>query len=821
MSLPSLRRTTILALAAFGVLSPAPARAIEPPEFDSFVEGFVVLDGRYGCRGVDQLPDGSWNCPDGPNRVIFNSLDLLFGTGVVRDEYDVIIFISDFDQNLGDALAFYVAFQNYVEGTGREIGDYIPFDFDLPGIVDMNDVNEFPADFAASYAGANSFLDVLGQEVEHQFGAFVGVDWTDDDGVGGDPAILLGRSYSHWSFWMDTNGSVMEGSKWRDEGDGTFFAVDPDGGFAPLDQYLWGFRPADEVPPFFVITGFPPEAVEPATVRLLEPDECSEDRDCEEVQPGLNKYVCRRTPCEVDNPEIDPTFSSDCADGELCAITEHDPRFAPDHYDAPGPPPPLRLHECQSETGECAVQIDRNTGPYYGITVEGTRRDFTIDDVVDANGPRYPDFFEAPKFTKELFVLVTRPRELPIPTTDCVEGSFERVVRMRQEWNEYFYRTTEFRGRAITRVELVDDMPLWDWGLLSREGLDPLDASERWTGESLAEDLTTVATPAMTCRNDDDCDEGQPCRDGKCMGTDTGLRVVATGPESRVVSPEMLFHAADYDAARIALRATAGTAGRLYWSTATPAVFDEEHSVAFPLPADGERHVTTAALHGVAGWEGNVTALAIAPANTAATITIDRVQLVDLEIASFCGGAVTDPRVPCVARACVRDEPRVETCTPACDPGFECRDAACQLPEACVEDCECDPGFHCEEAAPCPDGAACLEVIPDRDQDGYLDDFDNCPRLSNVDQRDGNHDGFGDACEDYDADGATNAVDNCPTVVNARQTDDDGDGLGDACDADFHGRAGGCATAPGRDAAAGATMLLLLVGLAALVRRRR
>lgn len=807
MSLLSLRRAGLLAFVLSGLV-PAVALAIEPPELDSFAEGIVVLDGQYGCRGgVDELPDGTWNCPDGPGPVLYNSLNLMFETEVVTDEYDVIIFISDFDQNLGDALAFYQPFVNYIDGLGRQV-DFPLNEQVLAGIVDMNDVNKFPADFDASYAGASSFFDVLGQEVEHQFGAYLDLDWTQDDGTPGPRDILMGRSGSHWSFWMDTDGSVMEGSKWRDEGDGTFFAVDPDGGFAPLDQYLWGLRPPDEVPPFFVITGFEPEAVEPATIRLLDPDECDIDRDCEETQAGLSRYICHRTPCEIDNPDLDPTFSSDCEEGEICALTEHER------------PPYLSRNECQTEVGECAIQIDENTAAYYGITVEGTRRNFTIDDVIATNGARDPDFFEAPKFTRELFVLVTRPRELPAPTAECVEGSFEKVVNMRQQWNRYFYRTTEFRGRAITRIELVDDMPLWDWGLLSRDGLDPLDASERWTSESLAEDLTTIATPAMTCRNDDDCDEGQPCRSGKCMGTGTALRVVTTGPESRIVSPDMLFHAEDYDAARIALRASAGTAGRLYWSTATPPAFDEEHSVAFPLPGDGERHVTTAALHGAPGWEGDVTALAIAPANTAATITIDRVELVDLEIPSFCGGAVDDPRVPCVARSCVRDEPRVETCTPACDPGFECRDAACQLPEACAEDCECDAGFHCEDAPPCPNAEACVEVVPDRDQDGYLDDFDNCPRLPNVDQRDGNHDGFGDACEDYDADGTTNALDNCPTVVNARQTDDDEDGIGDACDADFHGKAGGCTAAPGPGGEAGAGLTLLLLGLAASRRRR-
>jgi MYXO-CTERM domain-containing protein len=797
-----------LVAAAALLSSPGRAGAIDPPELDSIAEGVLVLDGRYGCpSGVDQLPGGTWNCPDGPNSVINESINLLRRTEVIQDEYDVMIFLSDFDQNLGDALAFYAPILNYVEGTGRPVTRG-PQTQQLAGIVDMNDVNKFPADFDAYYAGSLSFFDVLGQEVEHQYGAFLALEWTQADGSPGDESILLGRSFAHWSFWFDTDGSVMEGNKWRDEGDGTFFSVDPDGGFAPIDQYLWGFRPADEVPPFFVITDFEPEDVEPQTLRLLDPRECGDDLDCPETQAGLNLQICRRTPCEVDNPEVDPTHSSDCDPGVACEETAHLRT------------PFLTQHECQVEVGECAIQIDRNTGASFGVTVEGTRHDFTIDDIIATNGERWPDFFDAPKVTKELFVFITRPRELPIPTTECVEGSFERVVKMRKEWTRYFYRTTDFRGRAITHADVVEDMPLWEWGLVSRSGLDPLDASERWTGDDLGDELTTIATAPVACRDDEDCEDGQPCRQGSCQGTRSGLRVVTLGPSSRIVSPRLKFHAADYDAARISLQADAGTAGRLYWSTETPPSFDEEHSVRFPVPADGKRHVTTASLHGVPGWEGDITGLAIAPGDTAATFTLDRVELVDLELQGYCGGAVADPRIPCFARTCVRDEPRSESCSPTCEPGFECRDGACQLPEACAEDCECDPDFHCADAPACPNGEACIDVVPDRDQDGYLDEIDNCPRLPNGDQRDGNHDGFGDACEDYDADGAPNAIDNCPTVVNGRQTDEDGDGVGDECDEDFHGRAAGCAVGRADGATPGLALGLAVLGLAALGARR-
>lgn len=58
---------------------------------------------------------------------------------------------------------------------------------------------------------------------------------------------------------------------------------------------------------------------------------------------------------------------------------------------------------------------------------------------------------------------------------------------------------------------------------------------------------------------------------------------------------------------------------------------------------------------------------------------------------------------------------------------------------------------------------------PDADNDGILNNPDNCPLVSNPDQRDteyGGGDKQGDAC------------DNCPTIRNPDQLDTDNDGLG-------------------------------------------
>jgi hypothetical protein len=55
---------------------------------------------------------------------------------------------------------------------------------------------------------------------------------------------------------------------------------------------------------------------------------------------------------------------------------------------------------------------------------------------------------------------------------------------------------------------------------------------------------------------------------------------------------------------------------------------------------------------------------------------------------------------------------------------------------------------------------ATLSVIGDSDSDGMLDNVDNCTLVANVDQRDTNGDGYGNACDpDLDNNGSVNFVD--------------------------------------------------------------
>jgi hypothetical protein len=70
----------------------------------------------------------------------------------------------------------------------------------------------------------------------------------------------------------------------------------------------------------------------------------------------------------------------------------------------------------------------------------------------------------------------------------------------------------------------------------------------------------------------------------------------------------------------------------------------------------------------------------------------------------------------------------------------------------------------------------------DSDGDGVVDSVDNCVMQANADQKDGNKNGTGDACDDYDYDGVATYRDNCSEMSNPDQKDTDKDGVGDVCD---------------------------------------
>lgn len=91
--------------------------------------------------------------------------------------------------------------------------------------------------------------DTLNHEVMHRYGAYVKFKNPD----GSLNSSLLGKDSTHWSYLLDTQGSLMYGNGWKDNGNGTFTSAAVRSSFSPLDLYLMGMIPKEQVPPMLLI----------------------------------------------------------------------------------------------------------------------------------------------------------------------------------------------------------------------------------------------------------------------------------------------------------------------------------------------------------------------------------------------------------------------------------------------------------------------------------------------------------------------------------------------------------------------------------------
>ena len=173
------------------------------------------------------------------------------------DSYDYLFVFNaiHLSINNGSVVAFENTVRNSVQGYGvGPIDDGLIFGSPrrLQAAMNMGPMEQFPVDPYApipSRAGTgDTGLSVLGHEAGHRFLAWTSV--RDESGLG----IMWGRSNVHWSFNFDSEASLVEGNRIRDNGLGMsprFDTVATAEGYSPLDQYLFGLRPPEEVPPLF------------------------------------------------------------------------------------------------------------------------------------------------------------------------------------------------------------------------------------------------------------------------------------------------------------------------------------------------------------------------------------------------------------------------------------------------------------------------------------------------------------------------------------------------------------------------------------------
>lgn len=167
------------------------------------------------------------------------------------DNFDQLVIWTD-TPLLEDSFAFETTVANEIRGIGLSLFDSSQ-DFGSAGrlrsFTMMDHLGKYPDDPTQRFLGENNTVSVLGQEVGHRWLAFLEFR----NHTGERSQALLGRDEAHWSFFMDSDASVMEGNDIEDLGGGSFRTVDAVRRYSLLDQYAMGLVSESEVPSFFYV----------------------------------------------------------------------------------------------------------------------------------------------------------------------------------------------------------------------------------------------------------------------------------------------------------------------------------------------------------------------------------------------------------------------------------------------------------------------------------------------------------------------------------------------------------------------------------------
>jgi Tol biopolymer transport system component/flagellar hook assembly protein FlgD/subtilase family serine protease len=273
-----------------------------------------------------------------------------------QDGYDFLIVFPTFAYDLsdgapgGEVLGLHTLVRNDVAGTGQAVGSTGDYGSParLKGYIDINALVP-----GISGGSVDTTLAVIAHEMAHQWSGratFI------DSATGAPSQELLGQERAHWSYFLDTNGSVLYGSRWQPSGTGSFTSLESMRRYSALDLYFMGLVAPTEVPPF----------------TLIRP--------------------------------------------------------------APG-------------TSQAATDLP----PPDGTVVQGIPQTVTIDQVIQAMGPRSPSAADAQGTFRAAFALLIGPGQTATP------GQIAFVDSVRREWaNRFFFLT---RGRGVIETDLIESPP--------------------------------------------------------------------------------------------------------------------------------------------------------------------------------------------------------------------------------------------------------------------------------------------------------------------------------------------------------------------------
>lgn len=197
---------------------------------------------RAGDLAIMQDPDGEWFAElleQGMDiNWALNSLEKAFYQDFEDDyQYLTVLLVRDF----GFFVAFYSPIANDIHGIGYDsiVSDE---EFDLSAETQLDGfifMNYYGMWTESPEVGRY----VFGQEFGHRWGSFVNIE---KEGV--DPEALLGRDTAHWSYFLHSTNSPLEGNSWEDNGDGTWSTDNrATSTYSDLDLYLMGLVGPEEV----------------------------------------------------------------------------------------------------------------------------------------------------------------------------------------------------------------------------------------------------------------------------------------------------------------------------------------------------------------------------------------------------------------------------------------------------------------------------------------------------------------------------------------------------------------------------------------------
>jgi len=180
------------------------------------------------------------------------------------DAYDFLVVLPTFTASLGkDADGLHVAVSNEVRGIGKPLSPEGGAPFGSPGRL------KGYIDMRALMSGVPSSTQwgavVLAHEVAHQWSGQAGFKETPS---GHRSDALLGKDSAHWSFFLNSEASVLYGSNWEARGPASFESVERQRRYSALDLYLMGFLSPQEVGPLTLLS---PTPQEPSSAESIPP----------------------------------------------------------------------------------------------------------------------------------------------------------------------------------------------------------------------------------------------------------------------------------------------------------------------------------------------------------------------------------------------------------------------------------------------------------------------------------------------------------------------------------------------------------------------